>query len=172
MLFGWGDMTTRILILSGVLAMTFTFPAMVACVDVPRGSADKNDLAGMRTAPIAVEGRTSFTAYVADSDQTRQIGLMNVTEGELPDDRGMIFVFPGDQPLSFWMRNTLIPLDIAYIRSDGVIVKTYTMEPLNEMSYPSIEAAQFALEVNAGQFDRWGIQPGDRVTIPDDLISD
>lgn len=156
----------------GVLAMTLAFPFLSACVDVPRGSTEKNDLSSMQVASIEISGRTTYTAYVAADDRTRQIGLMNTTRAELPDDRGMIFVFETDQPLSFWMRNTIIPLDIAYIRSDGIIVKTYTMEPLNEMGYPSIEAARYALEVNAGQFAQWGIVAGDRVVLPDDLLSD
>lgn len=97
---------------------------------------------------------------------------MNVTEEELPEDQAMIFVFSSDMHLNFWMRNTIIPLDIAYIRSDGTIVKTYTMEPLNEMGYPSIEPARFALETRAGQFAAHGIQAGDHVELPSSLFDD
>lgn len=150
--------------------MTAAFPLMTACLDIPRGSANKNDLASMKTVAIDIAGKATYTSYVADTNDTQQTGLMNVTESELPTDRGMIFVFSGDGNRSFWMRNTIIPLDIAYIRSDGTIVKTYTMEALNEMGYPSIEPAQFALEVRAGEFAKHGIVAGDRVTIPDELI--
>jgi len=140
-------------------------------MEIPRGSTERNDLAAMQTVTIPIVGKTQYTAYVADEDKTRQLGLMNVTEAELPTDRGMIFVFQSDRLLSFWMRNTIIPLDIAYIRSDGLIVKTYTMEPLNEAGYSSIEPARFALEVRAGQFAAKGIQAGDRIEIPESLLS-
>lgn len=141
------------------------------CVDVPRNSTEKNNLSALSKVNITIAGRTTFSAYVARESRQITLGLMNVTREELPDDHGMIFVFDHDRLRSFWMRNTIIPLDIAYIRSDGTIVKTYTMEPLNESGYPSIEPARFALEVNAGQFARWGIQEGDRVEIPADLFN-
>jgi uncharacterized membrane protein (UPF0127 family) len=141
----------------------------VTCSSLPRGSTARNDLSALRTVPIEITGRT-YTAYVADTPAIRELGLMNVTQADLPEDRGMIFVFPSDQYLSFWMRNTIIPLDIAYIRSDGRIVKTYTMEPLNEAGYPSIERARFALEVRGGQFTKWGLVEGDHVVIPPELL--
>ena len=154
----------------GRLGVILMFPLITGCMEIPRGSPEGNDLSTLATVPISVDGKATYTAYVADENTTRQFGLMNVTEAQLPTDRGMIFVFDSDQLLSFWMRNTIIPLDIAYIRSDGLIVKTYTMEPLNEVGYPSIEAARFALEVRAGQFEARGIQAGDRVTIPEALL--
>ena len=144
----------------------------VTCSSLPRGSTARNDLSALRTVPIEITGRRTYTAYVADTPAIRELGLMNVTEADLPEDRGMIFVFPSDQYLSFWMRNTIIPLDIAYIRSDGRIVKTYTMEPLNEAGYPSIERARFALEVRGGQFTKWGLVEGDHVVIPPELSGD
>ncbi len=130
------------------------------------GEPEKNNLAGMAVVDLEIVGRTTYHAFVADTAATRRVGLMNVAEHELAPDEGMIFVFYTDQALSFWMRNTIIPLDIAYIRSDGLIVKTYTMEPLYEGGYPSIEAAKYALEVHGGQFAQWGIREGDRVVIP------
>jgi uncharacterized membrane protein (UPF0127 family) len=125
----------------------------------------------MRAVTLTITGRTSYTAYIADTDVTREFGLMNITEADLPVDRGMIFVFDQDRLLSFWMRNTVIPLDIAYIRSDGTIVKTHTMQPLDERGYPSIEPARFALEVRAGQFAQWGVQAGDHVELPAELFN-
>jgi uncharacterized protein len=82
----------------------------------------------------------------------------------------MLFVFDFEQPLSFWMKNTIIPLDIAYIRTDGTIVKTYTMAPLETRTYPSIERARYALEVQAGLLDELGIQAGHTAEIPDGLL--
>ena len=147
------------------------FPILTGldCGAIPRGSTEKNDLSAMTTVPIEITGKATYTAYIADTSERTQIGLMNVTEAELPTDRGMIFVFKQDDERSFWMRNTIIPLDIAYIRSDGTIVKIYTMEPLNEEGYPSIEPARFALEVRSGQFAEKGITEGDKVVIPSEL---
>jgi uncharacterized protein len=158
--------------------MTLAFPilSMLGCAEVPRNSTEKNDLSKLEKVSIEITGRTIYTAYVArqedEGGKIVQLGLMNTTEAELPEDHGMIFVFPYDDLRSFWMRNTIIPLDIAYIRSDGVIVKTYTMEALNEMGYPSIEAAKYALELRAGQFTKWGIKAGDTVKIPASISGD
>ncbi|MBX3396942.1 MAG: DUF192 domain-containing protein [Phycisphaerae bacterium] len=159
-------------------AMTAAFPflSVLNCSEVPRNSSVKNDLSKLETVSLEIVGRTTYTAYVAREDVENgrivQLGLMNTTEAELPEDRGMIFVFNYDDLRSFWMRNTIIPLDIAYIRSDGTIVKTYTMQALNEIGYPSIEPARYALEVRAGQFAKWGITVGDRVTLPASISGD
>jgi len=156
----------------------FGLPALAAaallwsgCNDVPRGAADKNDLSKMRTVALAIGAKATYTAYVADTPDTVRVGLMNTTEAELPTDRGMIFVFEQDQLLSFWMRNTIIPLDIAYIRSDGTIVKTYTMQAHDETGHPSIQAARFALELRAGQLAQKSIKIGDVVQIPPELLN-
>lgn len=155
-----------------LFALICVFAALPAgCLDVPRNSTEKNNLAALSKVNITITDRTTFVAYVARESRQITLGLMNVTKAELPDDHGMIFVFDDDRLRSFWMRNTIIPLDIAYIRSDGTIVKIHTMEPLNESGYPSMEPARFALEVNAGQFARWGIQEGDRVELPADLFN-
>ncbi len=147
-------------------------PLIVAgCADIPRGADDQNDLSTMSTVQVEITGRTTYTAYVAKTSDTQRVGLMNTTEAELPEDRGMIFVFDTDRLQSFWMRNTIIELDIAYIRSDGTIVKTYTMAPLDESGYPSIEPARFVLEVRGGQFKKWGIRTGDHVKIPASLFN-
>ncbi|MBN2563206.1 MAG: DUF192 domain-containing protein [Phycisphaerae bacterium] len=154
----------------GVILAVVGILSGATCREIPRGSTLRNDLSAMRKVQIVIADRTSYTAYVADTPATHELGLMNVTEDDLPADHGMIFVFGNDQQRSFWMRNCVIPLDIAFIRSDGRIVKTYTMQPLNEVGYPSIEPARFALEVRGGQFARWGIVEGDHVEIPAELF--
>jgi uncharacterized protein len=159
----------RVAALAGLCLVIGLVP-LLGCSEIPRASKQRNDLASMRKTVITITGRTNYTAYVADEDAKRMLGLMNVTEADLPADYGMIFVFGTDEPLSFWMRNTIIPLDIAYVRSDGTIVKTYTMQPLDESGYPSIQPARFALEVRGGQFSKWGIQAGDHVEIPAELL--
>lgn len=137
---------------------------------IPRGSTEKNNLASMAASQVRF-GDLTYNVWLARSPQEQQLGLMNTTEAELPADRGMLFVFDYDRYQSFWMRNTIIPLDIAYIRSDGTVVKTYTMTPLDETGYPSLEPARFVLEVRAGQFAEHGVKEGDRAEIPADLLN-
>jgi uncharacterized protein len=102
---------------------------------------------------------------IADDEAEQRRGLMERTE--LAENAGMLFVFDREAPRSFWMRNTLIPLSIAYIAADGRIVDIQDMQPLDETSHPSAEPAQYALEVNQGFFAERGIEVGDVVEIPD-----
>ena len=109
--------------------------------------------------PVEVE------VEIADDDAERARGLMERTE--LAEDAGMLFVFERERTLSFWMRNTLIPLSIAYIDAEGRIVDIEDMEPLDDQTkHPSAEPAQYALEVNQGFFDERGIEVGDTVEVP------
>ena len=102
--------------------------------------------------------RTEVEIEIADDRAEQQRGLMERTE--LAENAGMLFVFDREEPRSFWMRNTLIPLSIAYIDSDGRIVDIKDMQPLDETSVPSAEPAQYALEVNQGFFEARGIEVG------------
>ncbi|MCA1716362.1 MAG: DUF192 domain-containing protein [Actinobacteria bacterium] len=103
---------------------------------------------------------------IADTDAERQTGLMRRTV--LPEDAGMLFVFEGEQTLSFWMRDTLIPLSIAYIDAEGRIVDIQDMQPLDDIPphYVSAGPAQYALEVNQGFFEERGVTVGDTVELP------
>jgi uncharacterized membrane protein (UPF0127 family) len=101
---------------------------------------------------------------IADTPEERQTGLMGRTE--LAEDAGMLFVFEEEQQLAFFMRDTLIPLSIAYIDAEGYIVDIQDMQPLDETPVPSAEPAQYALEVNQGFFEARGIQVGDVVERP------
>lgn len=111
--------------------------------------------------------RTEVQVEIADDRAEQQRGLMERTE--LAENAGMLFVFPDEQIRNFWMRNTLIPLSIAYIASDGRIVDIQDMEPLDDVppGYVSAEPAQYALEVNQGFFAERGIEVGNVAEIPD-----
>ena len=87
-------------------------------------------------------------------------------------ERGMIFAFDQEQSGSFWMRNTIIPLDIAYIDSTGKVIKMYTMAPLDERynQYPPGAPYKFTIEVTANRFGELGLQTGDQVVIPANLL--
>ncbi|MDR2542158.1 MAG: DUF192 domain-containing protein [Treponema sp.] len=102
-------------------------------------------------------------AEIADTQETRQKGLMFRTN--LPDGQGMFFVFENDQVLSFWMKNTYIPLSIAYITFDGRIVDIIDMFPRNETPVFSSRSVRYALEVPQNWFSRAGVRTGDIVII-------
>lgn len=101
-------------------------------------------------------------AEVAADANTRTVGLMN--RFSLKPDHGMLFVFAQSEPLAFWMRNTFIPLSIAYIDSKGVIVNIVDMKPRDESTHPSAGPAMFALEMKQGWFKERGIVAGDTVS--------
>ncbi len=106
--------------------------------------------------------RASLRVEVADTAALRERGLM--FRKTLGDDRGMLFVFPHERPLNFWMKNTSIPLSIAFISSGGVINEILDMDPLDtSVTYPSSRPARYALEVNRGWFGKKGITSGSRV---------
>lgn len=130
--------------------------------------AGTTDLAGTRPLTIGAGGeQVEVRVEVADDAAERAQGLMNRTE--LAENRGMLFVFEAEQELSFWMRNTLLPLSIAYIDAEGRIVDIQQMEPLDDEPphYVSAEPARYALEVNQGFFEERGVEVGDSVELPE-----
>ena len=111
--------------------------------------------------PVVRIGEHEFWVEIADTDASRTRGLMGRTS--LADDAGMLFIFDEPVDLSFWMFNTSIPLDIAFIREDMTVSSIDTMTPFSFESHLSIEPVPFALEVPAGEFSRRGIEAGDSV---------
>ena len=103
-----------------------------------------------------------FTVEVARSPQEQQQGLMN--RQSLAPDRGMIFPYAAPQPVSFWMKNTYIPLDMVFIRPDNSIARIETAVPLNLEPVSSLEPISVVLEIPAGRAAELGIKPGDRVS--------
>jgi uncharacterized protein len=108
--------------------------------------------------------RVPVQVEITDTPEERQTGLMG--RNALAEDAGMLFVFDQEQILSFWMKDTLIPLSIAYINAEGRIVDIQDMQPLDETSHPSAEPARYALEVNQGFFAEQGVTVGDMVELP------
>jgi uncharacterized membrane protein (UPF0127 family) len=134
------------------------------------GGMERNDLDSMTTARISIEGYP-FEVWIADDDQEQALGLMHVEAEELAPTldgatRGMLFVYPSDRRLSFWMRNTPTALDIAFIQGDGKIVRITTMQPFDTSTHSSGLPATYALEVLAGTFASLGIEEGDTADIP------
>lgn len=103
-------------------------------------------------------GNDTVRAEVARTNEQRSRGLM--FREELPEGRGMLFIFEEVAPRSFWMRNTYLPLDIAFLDAERRIVDIQAMEPLDENFTDSRAPAMFALEVPQGWFARQGIEVG------------
>ena len=119
-----------------------------------------------QTASVRV-GEHRFTVDVADTDRTRSRGLMFVEH--MDDGHGMIFLFPNQEPRSFWMKNTKIPLDILYFdRNRRLVAWSLNTPPCttrNCPSYPSRVPAQYVLEINGGLSKKLGIRLGDELVL-------
>lgn len=137
---------------------------------------EPNALDKLGAVPVTIK-QQPFSLWIADNNDERERGLMFVTSeqmADLPDGtkRGMLFIFDYEQHLSFWMKNTIIPLDIAYLDAAGVVVATYTMPPLDARfgQYRSGSPARFAIEVRAGVWSDLGVNVGDVITIPPEAL--
>jgi uncharacterized protein len=116
--------------------------------------------AELPTITLAI-GAQKLTAEVAATPAQREVGLMN--RFSLQPDHGMLFVFERAEPLSFWMRNTFIPLSIAFIAADGRILNIEDMQPQTDDSHWSKGVALYALEMKKGWFAERGIVAGANV---------
>lgn len=123
--------------------------------------------ADLETATLR-SGPAAFRVWIADTTQTRAAGLMDATEADLAPlqdgtRRGMLFVFPVAQTVSFWMRDTEVPLDLAYLDDSGRILEVFALVPLDETPVPSSSPVRYALEVRAGDL---GLGVGDVIELP------
>ena len=108
-------------------------------------------------------GTTSIRAEVADDDAERSAGLM--FRESLAPDSGMLFVMPSVGPASFWMKNTLIPLSVAFLDENGTIMEIHDMQPKSEKIVKStFSRIAYALEMQQGWFGKKNIWPGERVS--------
>lgn len=140
----------------GVLALLALFAFSIARA----GAAELQTLEIVSRSGVHV-----FTVEVVKTEQERATGLMY--RKELPEGRGMLFDFSPEQQVSMWMKNTLIPLDMIFIRGDGRIIRiAENTEPLSEKIIPSGGLTRGVLEVIGGTAKKYGIAPGDRVAHP------
>jgi uncharacterized membrane protein (UPF0127 family) len=136
-------------VLIGGMALTL---AGVSC-----SSGLKSD---MPVAQLAIDGNKA-EVEVANTEPTRMAGLM--FRRDMGKNNGMIFVFSDVKPRAFWMKNTLIPLSIAFADDSGKIENILEMPPQTEQSFMSAGPARYALEMNAGWFSKLNIKPGDSI---------
>lgn len=109
-------------------------------------------------------GQKTIEAEVADTYQTRAKGLKH--RDSLPKDHGMIFVYPDEDYLEFWMKETKLPLSIAYIKADGWIAQISDMQPFSLETCRSQMRVKYALEMEQGWFAANEVKVGDRAVIP------
>jgi len=109
---------------------------------------------------LAIGGH-KITAEVASTDAQRSVGLMH--RRMLPENRGMLFVFPDIAPHGMWMMNTYVPLSVAFLDAKGVIINIADMEPHTRITHGATQPAKYALETNQGWFTKRGIQAGVKV---------
>jgi len=113
------------------------------------------------TATIQV-GEHAVRVEVAADVESRARGLMH--REHLPADEGMLFIYPEERPRSFWMKDTRIPLSIAFADSTGKIVRISEMRPLSTERTKSLYPARYALEMNQGWFERRSVARGDYIS--------
>jgi uncharacterized membrane protein (UPF0127 family) len=106
-------------------------------------------------------GTGTLTVEVADDDGERQLGLMY--RDSLGADAGMVFVYPDEAIRRFWMKDTRIPLSIAFLDSAGVVVHVADMRPLTEQTTSSMLPARYAVEANVGWFAAHDVKPGTQI---------
>ncbi len=139
----------RIFRISAAVIIFFLIMGQVSCAE------DKPE-----TTTLAISG-LELEVEVARTAEERSKGLMFREEWGSID--GMLFIFEEDRRLSFWMKNTLLPLSIAYISHDGTIREIYDMEPGSLEPVESVRSVRYALEVPRGFFARNHVSIGDRI---------
>ena len=135
---------------AGAIAM-LCFAALASAQDGPQKLAQVRLNAGIH----------NINAELASTPQQREIGLMFRTA--MPANDGMLFAFERPAQQCFWMRNTLIPLSVAFIDDAGAIINIADMQPQTEDSHCASRPARYALEMNRGWFAARGIKPGIRI---------
>jgi uncharacterized membrane protein (UPF0127 family) len=121
-------------------------------------------------ATISINGYT-LTVELATNPSARHCGLSN--REELPKNQGMLFIYPSARPLTFWMKGTHIPLSIAFLDESGKIINILNMFPnQTDERYASSRPAKYALELNQGWFQAYGIEIGDMVEMKLPLVID
>ena len=139
------------------LLRSLAFCWVLLCAACQPKAADTSPF-GLRIAELKISN-VPLTVEIADTPQASENGLM--FRDSLPEDRGMLFLFEQPKKASFWMRNTKIPLSIAYIDSTGKILEIKSMNPLDETVVPSSsDQVAYALEANQGWFAQHGISSG------------
>jgi uncharacterized membrane protein (UPF0127 family) len=120
-------------------------------------------------------GGKPIELWIMDSDGKREEGMMFLTDKEVRNDQGMLFVFPApvtDTKHGFWMRNTVLPLDIIFIAPDQKVLNIQKGKPFDETSLPPAATFQYVIELKQGQANALGVKPGMKIALPTDVKAD
>ncbi len=143
--------------LRGALALALLL-AVALCAPGKAGAVERLQI-------VTASGTHEYQVEIAADDATREHGLMN--RRYMPPDRGMLFEFDREEPVSFWMKNTYIPLDMIFISRAGVVTNIVAdAEPLSERVIPSGPPCLAVLELNSGSAATIGLKIGDKVRHP------
>ena len=146
--------------------MTKLVPVLLAALALAAACGGAEE-ASPATALIATPaGEVRVDVELAETHDARREGLMH--RESLPEESGMLFLYDGPASGGFWMKDTLIPLSIAFLDADGRILRILDMEPCEADPCPLYDPGVVyasALEVNRGAFERWGVELGDRVRL-------
>ena len=160
-------LTSKLARLLGLAALLLTsgcekekteMPLNTAVINPPATAENSRAQPRLKTIKLYL-GSAELTVEIADENHERQAGMMHRTT--MPENEGMLFVFPYPHQSGFWMKNTIVPLSIAYIDPASRVIEIHDMQPGNTKPVESRSArVQYALEVNQGWFAKNGIKPG------------
>jgi uncharacterized protein len=149
-----------------VLSIALALAVLMLTTFLPPAGCRRKPAGDLPTIPMRI-GKDTLTLEVANTNATREYGLMH--RDSMPADHGMLFVFPDERRLGFWMKNTRIPLDIIFIDAAGKVVSIHQMKPHDLSTTKSDGPAKYAIELNKGRATPTGIKPGDVIEIPRDV---
>ncbi len=160
--------------ISAILAFAIMFPDQQAAKEQPRDyryiRSRQFQLRDLQVEELKVGANLEHKlhTWVMDTEAKRQEGMMFLLGTDFTDLDAMVFAFKSAAPLNFWMKNTYVPLDIAYLDADGRIVKSYTMRALDIYTdYSSKSPAKYALEMKQGSLQKFDMTIGQKVEIPE-----
>ena len=142
-----------------VIILFVLFPTFPGC-------SNHSPISNKKTYEVKINEKTSH-AEVAFTQKGRTIGLM--FRDKLDNDHGMLFIYPQEKSLSFWMKNTKIPLSIAFINSEEIITQIDSMTPYSLRSHTSKENVKYALEMEQGWFEKNRIKVGSKVGLSPEI---
>ena len=148
-------------------ALAACSPQSAPSAPAPQATALGVPQSGLETVPLTITsagGVHRFTVEIARTPDQQAHGMMFRTE--IGQNEGMLFPYDTPQQVGFWMKNTLIPLDLVFIRADGTIARIATATPHDETPVPSGEPVVAVLEIAGGRAAELGISEGDRVDWP------
>jgi len=111
---------------------------------------------------LSLKNKTFKVWLAIDSEQKKE-GLSSLLDNEVANNEGMLFIYPFEEKLKFWMKNTLFDLDIAYIKSDGTIIDIYRMPKQSTKIFSSSSKVAYVLELRAGEFEKIDLKVNDKI---------